>query len=65
MSKEYSDYELGISPAAQKALLDLAYASGDDRAVEQALLRIVEARRMKRTGILEWFKPRSDEEDRH
>lgn len=61
MSKEYSDYELGISRAAQKLLLDKAYASGDDLAIEQALFRITEAKRMKKCGILEWFKPIGDQ----
>lgn len=65
MAKEYSDYELGISRAAQKSLLDKAYASGDDLAIEQALFRITEARRMKTSGILEWFKPIDDEQDQH
>lgn len=52
-----TDYTLGHDLSAQKELLDRAYKSGEEQAVEEALSRIVLVRRMKKNGTLDWHAP--------
>lgn len=60
MNKNISDYDLAHNLQAQKDLLLFAYATDDGAIIEQALLRVMDARRMKKNGTLEWFKPSAD-----
>lgn len=57
MNDNIDDYELGNSFAAQKDLMERAFATGDDAIVERALLRITDVRRMAKNGTLEWQRP--------
>lgn len=61
MDPEISDYELGHSLSAQRDLLEQAFATGDDRIVEQALVHVTMVRRMKKAGTLEWQRPNEHE----
>ncbi|MDF1671591.1 MAG: hypothetical protein P1U83_18495 [Roseovarius sp.] len=60
MEPEISDYELGHSLSAQRELLEQAFATGDDRIVEKALVHVTMVRRMKKNGTLEWQRPDAD-----
>ena len=61
MEPYISDHELGHSLSAQRDLLAQAFATGDDRIVEQALVHVTMVRRMKKNGTLEWQRPDEDE----
>ena len=60
MEPEISDYELGHSLSEQRELLEQAFATGDDRIVEKALVHVTMVRRMKKNGMLEWQRPDAD-----
>lgn len=52
-----TDYELGHNLAAQQELLLRAYETGDKDRIEQVLIKVSSARRMNKTGALEWQNP--------
>ncbi|MBW3245634.1 hypothetical protein KUV57_23655 [Epibacterium sp. DP7N7-1] len=54
---DLSDFELGHDLIAQRDLLMRAYDSADDERIEAALIRVVNVRRMKKNGTLDWQKP--------
>ncbi len=51
---EISDYKLGYDLTAQRDLLLRAYETRDNVCIEEAIIRVVNARRMRKNGILEW-----------
>ncbi len=54
---DLSDFELGHDLIAQRDLLMQAYDSADDERIEAALIRVVNVRRMKKNGTLNWRRP--------
>ena len=54
---DLSDFELGHDLIAQRDLLMQAYDSADDERIEAALIRVVNVRRMKKNGTLDWQRP--------
>ncbi len=53
MKQNFSDEHLAADLAAQAKLISLAYASGNDFEIDQALIRVTDLRRMVSTGILD------------
>lgn len=61
MPQNFSDAELAESHALQKKIIDEAYATGDDTLIEQAIIQVEAAHRLKKSGMMDWFLP--NEED--
>jgi|GEM_PF-1100984 len=61
MAHKFSEVELAQNHALQKKIIDEAYATGDEYLIEQAIIRVESAHRLKKSGILEWFLPNEDD----
>ncbi|MBO9478197.1 hypothetical protein J7382_11685 [Shimia sp. R11_0] len=61
MTQNFSDVELAQNHALQKKIIDEAYATGDEKLIEQAIIQVASVHRLKKSGMLEWLLPNEDE----
>ncbi|PIL20258.1 hypothetical protein P775_09920 [Puniceibacterium antarcticum] len=57
---DVSDYDLGNCLDKQFDLIRHAFEAGDEHQFEQAVLRVVNVRRCKSNGTLDWLRPCED-----
>ena len=61
MPQNFSDAELAESHALQKEIINEAYATGYETLIEQAIIQVEAALRLKKSGMLDWFLPNEDD----
>jgi hypothetical protein len=59
---EIGAVQLADDVAAQFKMLNEAYATGSAEAIEAAVIKVAEARRMKSNGIADWLASYSDDD---
>ena len=61
MTRNFSEVELTQNHALQKRIIDEAYATGDETLIEQVIIQVEAAHRLKKSGMLEWFLMNEDD----